>query len=548
MPPTARPRPMAQPGLAGELLPDISELLHEWARRPGAHPILGDWRRAGHRRGADLPADPAGPVVPAADHGILPDTGQDTSVALQRALDDLGAGGGGVLLLSEGRYVLDRPLFIHDSHTVLRGAGTDGTTLFFTRPLAESLGPVIEEDGGQSAWSWTGGQVFLISRERLAASGEAGWDITRATEGWLPGPVQAAVSPASRGTQILLVDSTASITSGAMALLEVDNLPDRALLREMTGGVPGADTYEWGRRAARITAPAGLADYRSWRWPLVVTEVLNSRAVRTEQPLRLTIAPGIPARLRALGATVHDSGVENLTIENRLLAQTRHNRHPGSNGVCFQAVHDCWARDVRVVNADCAYVLTSAKSCTLSGISYRGRALHHFVACRAQSHDNLVEDFLLEEFTIAPDPGSVVHGINLEGFSSGNVYRRGAMRAGTFDSHRQLPFENLRTDITLYNTGHAGGAADAGPRYGARTVNWGVTVTNGRNQNIDVSDSAPCSVTAGIVGLARPGSGEEGEFGSDLGSLRLAFGTELGAARDLLDLQRGIAPPHQPRS
>ncbi|MFJ3421856.1 hypothetical protein ACIPN8_36560 [Streptomyces sp. NPDC086082] len=535
---------MAEPVLGGEPLPAIAELVHEWARLPGAHPLLGDWRRAGYRRGADLPTDPAGPVIAASDHGILPDTGQDTSAALQRELDDLGARGGGVLLLGAGRYVLDHPLFIHDSHTVLRGAGTDETTLFFPRPLAETLGPVIEEDSGQSAWSWTGGQIFLISRERLATSRQACWDITRTPEGWLPGPLQAHVSPASRGTQILLVDSTTSLTPGAMALLELDNLPDRVLLREIAGGVPGAGTYEWGRRAARIAAPVELADYRTWRWPVVVTEILNSRTVRTEQPLRLTIRPGTPARLRALGPTVHDSGIEHLTIENRLLPQTRHNRHPGSNGVCFQAVQDCWARNVRVVNADCAYVLTSAKSCTLTDISHRGRALHHFVACRAQSHDNLVEDFLLEEFTVAPAPDTVVHGINLEGLSSGNVYRRGTLRAGTFDSHRQMPFENLRTDITLDNTGHAGGAADAGPRYGARTVHWGVTVTNSRSQNIDVSDSAPRSVTAGIVGLDRPGSGEDSEFDGDLGSLRLAFGTDLGAARDLLDLQRGMAPPH----
>jgi hypothetical protein len=549
MPPLNPPessRPTAGPvhdETADEPVDQVAELINAWAVSPASHPLLGDWRRAGYRRGSLNPPAAAGCVISASDIGIRPNEGLEASRALQEALDDLGARGGGVLTLDEGRYVLDNPLFIHDPHVVLRGAGADETTLFFTRPLAHGLEEVIEPDSGQSAWSWTGGQVFFIARERLAMSQTVNWNIRAATEGWLPGPPEADVAPASRGTEVLLVSDTSTMTPGAMMLLEVDNLHDRRLLREIAGDIAGAQHYDWATRAARIAAPVLLADYATWRWPVVVTQVLSPRAVRIEQPLRLTIHRQTPARLRSLGSTVHDSGVEDLTLENRLLPQTRHNRHPGSNGVCFQAVHDCWATNIRVVNADCAFVMTSAKSCTLSGISYRGRALHHFVACRAQSHDNLVEDFLLDDFTIAPVPDSILHGINLEGLSSGNVFRRGTMHTGTFDSHRQMPFENLRTDITITNKdGMPGGAADAGPRYGARTVHWGVTVTNDQNLGIDVSDSAPRSLTAGIVGLSQPGSGHDNEFGGDLTSRHMAFGTDLADARDLLDLQRLTVP------
>ncbi|MFD5753677.1 hypothetical protein, partial [Streptomyces sp. NPDC127033] len=418
-----------------------------------------------------------------------------------------------MLKLAKGRYVLDNPLFIHDSHTVLRGAGTDETTLHFTRPLEQSIGHA-EDSGGGSVWSWTGGQVFFIARERLKASKSANWNFETNTEGWLPGPTLATVTPATRGTDVLLVDDTSKITPGDMALLEVDNLQDRRLLREMAGDVVGAQTYDWATQAARIAAPVTLADFATWRWPIVVTEVLSPRTVRIEQPLRITIHRETLARLRALGPTVHDSGVEEVTIDNKLLTQTKHNVNPGSNGVCFQAVHDCWATNIRVTNADCAFAMTSAKSCTLSGISNRGRSIHHFVACRVQSHDNLVEDFLLEEFTIPAVLGSYFHGLNLEGLSSGNVYRRGVMQAGTFDSHRQMPFENLRTGITITNKDAVpGGAFDAGPRYGCRSVHWGVTVTNGNNVCMEISDAAPRSLTAGIVGLSEPGSRLGNEFG-----------------------------------
>jgi hypothetical protein len=116
---------------------------------------------------------------------------------------------------------------------------------------------------------------------------------------------------------------------------------------------------------------------------------------------------------------VHDTGVEELTIENKLIPQTAHNQNPGSNGMCFQAVYDCWAKDVHVLNADVAFALTGAKSRTVSGISAGGRSLHHFVACRISSHDNLIENFTLESFTVLAVAGCYLHGINLEACRAG---------------------------------------------------------------------------------------------------------------------------------
>jgi hypothetical protein len=45
-------------------------------------------------------------LLNAADYGVLPgsDMGERNSTALQRALDELGAAGGGTLLISEGVY------------------------------------------------------------------------------------------------------------------------------------------------------------------------------------------------------------------------------------------------------------------------------------------------------------------------------------------------------------------------------------------------------------------------------------------------------------
>ncbi len=491
---------------------------------------MGDWRRVGYRRGASRPV-PRGTSVNASTLGIRPDELSDVSDQLQAALDELGASGGGVLQLDAGRYVLEQPLFVHDSNVVLRGAGKEVTTLFFPRPLAETVHP-------GTFWSWTGGQIFFTARARLAASMSIGWE---RDEGWLAGATLATVAPAARGTTVLDVDDTSALTPGDMMLLEVADRPDadHRMLRDMGGDAEGALAYPW---------DTTQLDGAVWTWPVVISEVRSPKHVRLEQPLRITVHPETIARIRELGPTVHDSGVEALTIENALRAQTTHNENPGSNGVCFQAVHDCWATDVHVLNADVAFSMTSVKSCTLGRISAGGRSLHHFTITRAQAHDNLVEDFVLEDFTVPAAPGSYLHGINVEQLSSGNVWRRGTMHTGTFDSHRGLPFENLRTNITLVNKDAVpGGAFDAGPLFGARTVHWGIEVLSGETMCIEITDVAPRSLTAGITGLAEPGSRLRGVpsnayFLGELDSERLAFGVDLGPARDLLELQRAMVP------
>ncbi|MCF7688668.1 MAG: hypothetical protein K9N01_10235 [Cephaloticoccus sp.] len=65
----------------------------------------------------------------AADFGAKPDDAGDDSAALQKAIDAVQADGGGVLLIPEGRYYLDRPIYITGDNVVLRGAGMKRTRL-----------------------------------------------------------------------------------------------------------------------------------------------------------------------------------------------------------------------------------------------------------------------------------------------------------------------------------------------------------------------------------------------------------------------------------
>ena len=109
---------------------DLRAVLDAWCASPASHPVLGDWRRVGYRRGA-TPPRVGSPIVEAHAVGVRAGAAADVSARLQDALDDLAAAGGGVLQLNADRYVLDTPLFIHGSNVVLRGCrqGRDNAVL-----------------------------------------------------------------------------------------------------------------------------------------------------------------------------------------------------------------------------------------------------------------------------------------------------------------------------------------------------------------------------------------------------------------------------------
>ncbi|GAA0933763.1 hypothetical protein GCM10009554_19260 [Kribbella koreensis] len=500
---------------------DVSaELLDQWAEAPGTHPLIPDISHAGYG-GGERPRRPR-VVARVTDFGARADLAVDSAAAFTAAVRYAGEHGGGTVVVPRGTYRLDSPLWIQWSNVVLKGSGPDDTILHFTRPLDESYRPNLQPSL-QSRWSWTGGQIWVIAPERKARS-EA--EDFAASEGWLLGDTLTAVGSASRGQRTLLVADTSRLAAGDLVVLETDNPADAGVLRHVAGDVAGVSAYDWPVKAPQLTTGSGgqYIQYATLQWPVRIEAVLGDRLVRLAQPLRYDLRPSWPSRFREIGPTLHDVGVESLTIRNELRPMTIHNRHPGSNGLCFQAVHDCWADDVRVENCDLGFGFTTTKAVTLTDVVVGGRSAHHSFACRMQSHDNLVDGFEIEQFTVPLPSGSLHHGLNLEGLSAGNVWRRGTMAEGTFDTHRAMPFENARTDITLTNNGRVGGSAASGPLFGARIAHWNVRVSSGVPYAIDLADVAPRSITVGLQGLGSAGSGLPRDFQGDLenGTYQLA--------------------------
>jgi Pectate lyase superfamily protein len=499
--------------------PGRSALWSEFVRSPYTHPQIPNVSYAGYRLGAPLPWSPV--RVNALRFGAVRDGSADSAPAINRAIAAAGACGGGAVLLPPGRYRVDDVIQVGYSGVVLRGAGSGRTVLLPTRPLTELVGVYNGPFGGtNSGWSWTGGLVWVTHRDRyrdLVERIRAGAG-TGAPEIWTGDTVLASVTAdAAQGSFVLAVDDTRRLRAGQRVLLKLDDDARYGLLRHACGDVPGTVAYDWAARTK-------LLAWRPYVWPVRIARVGRRRVVLA-QPLPLDARVGWRARLTTTGPVVTDAGVQGLTIQLPLLPQPRHLQDPGFNGLHFQCAWDCWADDVRVVNADNGFLMTGAKGVTLSRTRVAGRARHHSYACRERSHDNLVHDFAIEAATVPQAPGGNHHGINIEGLSSGNVWSAGRMDDGTFDTHRGLPFGTVRTQIVVDNDGLHGGSADAGPLYGARFAHWNITVLNGRAGGIKLDQLAPRSATVGISEVREFGQVDQPDFAGPLESRLESYGT-----------------------
>lgn len=122
--------------------------------------FLHDWSYAGYARGERPLPRPAGPVfdVTAAPYRADAGGGADATAAIQAAIDDAAARGGGVVYLPAGTYRVRPPsdsahqaLLIESSNIVLRGAGTGRTFLFCDHPAMRERAVIAVRAPGSTA-------------------------------------------------------------------------------------------------------------------------------------------------------------------------------------------------------------------------------------------------------------------------------------------------------------------------------------------------------------------------------------------------------------
>ncbi|MFJ2651209.1 glycosyl hydrolase family 28-related protein [Streptomyces sp. NPDC087420] len=518
--------------------PNTSPLWREFTRSPYTHPQIPYVGKAGRRAGATrFPRLPV--VADVKKYGARGDGSVDDAPAINRALAAAGARGGGTVTIPPGTYRIDDVIRIGHSDVVLRGAGSGRTKLLATRNLTEIIGTYGSRYGGdKSSWSWAGGLIWLCPQERWASLTTAikardwpfeGWTGNERDE-WRP---LTALAPARRGDRTVTVEDASALERGQLVLLQLADDTDHSLLQHMAGGGPGPAAYDW-------PAMTKLTSYVPYEWPVRIVSVRGHK-VTLERPLPLDVRPEWDPKFTTLVTPPTNSGVEGLTLEAVETPQSPHLLDKGYNGVTFQCAYDCWADDIVVRHVDNGFGLVAASACTLRRTRVAGRGSHHPYFCREGSHDNLVEDFVIERRTVPVPTGTQLHGINTEGLSSYNVWSRGLMEMGTFDTHRGMPFASVRTEITVENNGRHGGDAIAGPLYGARFAHWNVTVTNGRAGLVKIDEIAPYSVTAGISEVREFDQIDVPDFTGELHARLEAYGKpgELGP-RNLYEAQRAL--------
>ncbi|MFE2735350.1 glycoside hydrolase family 55 protein [Streptomyces sp. NPDC059349] len=521
---------------------EVPSVWREFTRTPYTHPQIPYVGRAGYRGGRQGLARPRVVADVVRDYGARPDGSADAAPAINRALADAGRAGGGTVHLPPGTYRIDDLIRIGHSGVVLRGAGSTRTKLYATRSLTELVGVYGSRYGGdKSSWSWAGGLIWLCPEDRFRTLTDAIRAKAWPFEGWTGNKrdewdTLTAVEPAARGSWSVTVADASRLSRGDLVLLRLADDPGHTLLEHMAGGGAGPEAYFWDDKTK-------LTSYVPYEWPVRIASV-HGRRVTFERPLPLDVRPEWDPRLTTHVGALTGSGVEALTLEAVETPQSQHLLDKGYNGVAFQCAYDCWADDVTVRHVDNGFGLVAASACTLRRTRVAGRGSHHPYFCREGSHDNLVESFTIEQRTVPAPAGTQLHGINVEGLSSYNVWSRGEMEMGTFDSHRGMPFANVRTDITVNNNGRHGGDASAGPLFGARFTHWNIRVTNQRAGLMRLDGLAPYSATVAVNTVREFDQTDVPDFTGDLHARLELYGdgvSDTVRPRNLYDAQRSSA-------
>lgn len=394
-------------------------------------------------------------LINAGDFGAIPGDDEDDYWPLSQALNAIHAPEYDeslvVLQLEEGVYDLSNVLWIDRSQFALRGMGSSKTTIRVSTSLREVM-PVFTADwpGNEAKkWSWRGGFLWVQSDVMSAAPAERPFGI----------PIETAVA---EGETFIPIPET-YIERGKELVGEVVcffYLADMDWLKIIYGD--DATFADLPFEKWPILSPEGRL---RWRWTAKVLDIKGSALV-LDRPLRTPIYPQWEVSVGKPNGMIEDVHISRLSVAfDPESPQQRHLDEHGRNAIFFLDAVNCLVDDVVVVNADNAFTLEGTSHSTLRQVGTAGeRKAHHGIYLRSQSHDNLLKDFDFQQ--------NVRHGLSFQDLSSGNVFSTGRMRMGTLDSHRGLPFDNVRTDIDMSGIGRLGGAW--GPLLGRRIVNWNI--------------------------------------------------------------------------
>ncbi|MFI5357905.1 MAG: glycosyl hydrolase family 28-related protein [Opitutales bacterium] len=460
------------------------------------------------------------PTLSAADYGAKPDGDQDSSAALQRAIDALQARGGGVLFIPAGRYYLDRPIFVTGDHCVLRGAGPAKTRLvsrfsmsgmkpeFQGLPANGAIGP----SSIVTVWVDPTGLTDL----KLQVGGKLVYDLAR------PGLWETQIQYAFLGSRLLEVadpgrtdltvsvtyrDGTVRTTTQPVTLAEAPqpqprpyaplgmvNFVGRGLAA--TPRVPLATDGKRGDQSVEVPSAGGfrVGDRiqivgpvtRRWRKVLrtgfrdgylrgnqyEITAVQGTRLFFSE-PLRIEF-PVIDSSYVQKIEPILRSGIEDLGFEQLTPAFV--------HGVVFNYGWECWARGLAIVHAgDKALYMPNSKRCEV----------HDSVFDRSWCNDGGSAyvgwessfDCLMENVTTY----AMRHAPVVQWASSGNVIRLSTFHGSDAQWHAGWTNENLYEELAVESSQTTGSYGNGGYATGPDDTAHGPNGPRNVVYNCDIS-------------------------------------------------------------
>jgi len=405
---------------------------------------LPDFSFAGYRRGeAELPYSVVTHNV--RDYGAVGDGVADDSDAFQKAFAAMESG---VLLIPEGRYIITKPLTIDKPNVVIRGEGPDKTVLYFPTPLNDIAPNWGATTSGRptSNYSWSGGFITIrgdYQSERLAGISTA----------------------ALRGAYTVSVDNAASFSVGQEIEIRQEDDAENSLARHLYSDDPRTSLDKLnGRTKASLVAR-------------IVS--IDGATLQIDRPLRFDVNEAWKPAVYRFAPTVTDSGVEGIRFEFPNTPYGGHFTELGYNAVALSGTAHCWVRNVHVHNADSG-VFVSGCFNTVDGISFTSERAPEpeqpaIAGRKAQGHHAVIlgNDNLCTNFDFQ---SKFIHDLCVSG-SAGNVYANGRGLNLSFDHHRNVPYENLYTNIDVgagTEIWRSGGGEALGAHCAARGTFWNI--------------------------------------------------------------------------
>ncbi len=422
--------------IGGAALADTSALWGESGERWSPESRLPDFSFAGYRSGeAPIPTPPVKGNV--RDFGAKGDGVADDTAAFVQAIEALD---GGALLVPEGRYKITEILYIRKGGVVLRGAGPDRTTLLFPRGMEEIKPNTGATTGGRptSNYSWSGGLIWVEGKPTGANLGNVR-------------------NRAARGTHVIEMETPAAVKAGQKVEILQEDDGGKSLLEHLYAGQTG-DTSKITRTRTSFVSR--------------VLSVDGAR-LRLERPLRTDIDPAWKARVRVFQPSVTEVGIENLTFEFPNKPYEGHFTEVGYNPFTFLNAADCWARNLRIVNADSGPFL-KGNFITVEKVVYESARTPDKSGNQGHHGFTLGDDTLFQDFDFRL---RFVHDISVENGSAGSVAARGKGVDLCFDNHKRFPHSNLFTDINIgagTRMYSSGGGAALGRHSAAWTTFWNI--------------------------------------------------------------------------